>query len=69
VRLIGDSNDCIFSNYFCGFGAGGCTGRFYCYYLGLIVMIELEPIVFLFVIVAPFVMAYILWDALEDRRK
>jgi hypothetical protein len=32
-------------------------------------MIEIEPIVFLFIIVAPFVMAYILWDALEDRRK
>ena len=32
-------------------------------------MIEIEPIVFLFIIVAPIAMAYILWDALEDRRK
>ena len=31
-------------------------------------MIVIEPIVFLFVILAPFAMAYILWDALEDRR-
>jgi hypothetical protein len=31
-------------------------------------MIEIEPIVFLFVIVTPFVMAYLLWDALSDRK-
>jgi hypothetical protein len=68
VRLIGDSDGYDFDN-FCGFGFYRCSGRSYCYYLGLIVMIEIEPIVFLFVIVAPFVMAYILWDALEDRRK
>ena len=30
-------------------------------------MIELDPVVLVFIIVAPFVMAYILWDALSDR--
>jgi len=48
----------------------GLSGSYkrYCYYFGLIVMIEIEPIVFLFVIVTPFVMAYLLWDALSDRK-
>jgi hypothetical protein len=48
----------------CGRSGTGSDGFDY----RIINMIAIEPIVFLFVIVAPFVMAYILWDALEDRR-